>query len=426
MGIQWHLHAFPDKAKDGFTKAKEITGLVTEMTGVLGKRTKFQTFDTSQLILKAESKNKDENEKDSVPKEVEHDDDLLLPKPELIEKVETSNLRVIDQAIILSLCLNVKNQNPKSGLTTEEMMPFVARVLENPNDWLVHTTSLLLKSRLDSEHHRTAERGVLQLQAIVDQFEDQETPAYKRLPNIFILSYPSITDLRVELGERYLSLGAAATSLEIFRSVHNWDRMIDCYRLMSKMTLAEQLLRERIAIEPTPLLYCILGDVVNDDQYYIKAWEMSGKRFARAQRGLAISALKRNDWAKCVEHYEIALNINPLFPNSWFSFGCALMRTNQLERAARAFGRVVQQEPDLYEAWANMATIYISLKKNKEAFLALQESLKLNRQNWKIWSNFVYVCMDIGEFSQAITGIKEILELDVKGVDVEVVFAHFS
>src|SRR5690242_5428359 len=31
------------------------------------------------------------------------------------------NLKVIDQAIILGLCLNVKNTNPKCGLVSEEM-----------------------------------------------------------------------------------------------------------------------------------------------------------------------------------------------------------------------------------------------------------------------------------------------------------------
>jgi hypothetical protein len=42
--------------QDAFTKAQQSTGLEIEMTGVLGKRTKFQTFETPQLILKASSK----------------------------------------------------------------------------------------------------------------------------------------------------------------------------------------------------------------------------------------------------------------------------------------------------------------------------------------------------------------------------------
>jgi hypothetical protein len=58
----------------------------------------------------------------------------------------------------------VKNQNERSGLTTEQMMPFVTRVLENPNNWTIQSFALLLKSRLEVEHHRKTERGTLQIQ----------------------------------------------------------------------------------------------------------------------------------------------------------------------------------------------------------------------------------------------------------------------
>src|SRR5690242_12638032 len=68
----------------------------------------------------------------------------------------------------------------------------------------------------------------------------------------------------------------------------------------------------------------------------------------------------------------------------------------------------------------------------KEAFHALTESLKLTRNNWKIWSNYLYVCtvilscfyiesaQDIGEFGQAMHALKEILDLDPNQIDSEV------
>jgi hypothetical protein len=81
-----------------------------------------------------------------------------------ITQHQDENLDVLDQCILLSLCLDVKNNNPRHGLTTEEMFPYVRRVQKNPNNWMVHSTCLLLKSRLEFESTKTADRAVLQMQ----------------------------------------------------------------------------------------------------------------------------------------------------------------------------------------------------------------------------------------------------------------------
>jgi hypothetical protein len=78
------------------------------------------------------------------------------------------------------------------GLTTEEMFPFVSRVLENANNWMVHTTALLLRSRLESSKSRTVERSALQLQALVDQFDlKDEGSIEERLEWFYSLLVPA-------------------------------------------------------------------------------------------------------------------------------------------------------------------------------------------------------------------------------------------
>jgi hypothetical protein len=42
-------------AKTSFFVARIVTGLRTQATGVMGRRTKFQTFDIAQLVLHASS-----------------------------------------------------------------------------------------------------------------------------------------------------------------------------------------------------------------------------------------------------------------------------------------------------------------------------------------------------------------------------------
>jgi hypothetical protein len=52
-------------------------------------------------------------------------------------------LSCVHLAVILALCLDVKNNNPRHGLTTEQMRPYVERVLLRHNNWTVYSTGLL-------------------------------------------------------------------------------------------------------------------------------------------------------------------------------------------------------------------------------------------------------------------------------------------
>ena len=54
------------------------------------------------------------------------------------------SLHPIDQAVLLALCLDVENSNPQDGLTYEEMFPYVTRVLQLAQNWMIHSTGNLL------------------------------------------------------------------------------------------------------------------------------------------------------------------------------------------------------------------------------------------------------------------------------------------
>ena len=127
------------KNKPYFLEATEISKFKWSLTGALGKRTKFQTFDVAQLVLFAESSmdedqvfenNTLESKMDaSKPRTLDLNDDVLLEKIEITDKSElpkNNNLKVIDQCILLACSLNVKNTNPEHGLTKEEMQPYVS------------------------------------------------------------------------------------------------------------------------------------------------------------------------------------------------------------------------------------------------------------------------------------------------------------
>eukprot|EP01114_Cavostelium_apophysatum_P020915 TRINITY_DN7150_c0_g1_i1.p1 TRINITY_DN7150_c0_g1~~TRINITY_DN7150_c0_g1_i1.p1 ORF type:complete len:399 (+),score=122.42 TRINITY_DN7150_c0_g1_i1:1246-2442(+) len=238
----------------------------------------------------------------------------------------------------------------------------------------------------------------------------------------FQLPFPSYWDLKRELGLKFLGMGIAASALQTFEELELWDEVIQCYQVMDKPKKAEEIVRRQLEVAPTPLLYCILGDLTNDEKRYYEAWEFSKHTFARAQRSLARGCLAREEYAECLSHFEAALAINPLFHSAWFTAGCAAMKIQQWDKAINAFARCVQIEPEEAEAWNNMASCYIQQRKKREAFRALQEGLRHMRNNWRIWQNFMFVSVDLGEFQYAMNAMVEILNLkDDNEVDIEVV-----
>jgi len=57
---------------------------------------------------------------------------------------------------------------------------------------------------------------------------------------------------------------------------------------------AEEVLREQLAIKPTPKLLCLLGDITNEPAHYEEAWELSKHRYTRAQRSLGVYYMRQN------------------------------------------------------------------------------------------------------------------------------------
>ncbi|PRP83998.1 hypothetical protein PROFUN_08595 [Planoprotostelium fungivorum] len=433
-GLNEHHHHQFNRAKAEYEKAREKSGLEMKLTGALGVRTKFQSFQVSQLVLDARSRDTAHDATAVVPERISHEDDTYLDLPKFEQERKDTRLDSIDQCIILAQCLNIRSQNAVGdGLTHEEMMPYVTRVLQDPNNWLIHSMALLIKSRLESTKNRTSDKAALQMQVLVDQFEEKTSTTItqekektevavvgERLRYFFTLDFPSRWNAKREMGKRFLALGAAATAREIFEELEMWDEVIQCYRVMDQDTKAEALVRKMLDENPTPLLHCILGDITGKAEHYLTSWEISGNRFSRAKRSLGRAAIKNSDWPAAIQHFEDALAINPLFSDCWFSLGCSYMRTKEWQKAIYAFQRVISIKPEEGEAWANMATVYISMGQKRESFLPLQEAIKYMRSNWKIWDNYVIICMDLKEYQQAIYALKELLDMK-DSVDIKII-----
>ena len=90
------------KALEQLKAAQEITGLKWDMTGLLGKRTRFQKNEIAQLFLNAESVRDRKSELLSKTKQIKLNDDQLLENISYSEKTKNSNLHPLDQCILIA------------------------------------------------------------------------------------------------------------------------------------------------------------------------------------------------------------------------------------------------------------------------------------------------------------------------------------
>ncbi|XP_013194143.2 tetratricopeptide repeat protein 27 [Amyelois transitella] len=419
------LYARVYKIEEYLLKARELAGLKLELTGILGKRTKFQQKSLPQLALSSELDSEvdrpsaeESHGTSELPPDIELQDDVRLHKIHYNEAINQADLPSLEQTLCLLTVQYLQKAQPKDELTTEELQPYIATILsQSKGPWSTRVAALLIRCKLEANHKRTVERSMLQCETIVN--DKTCVSSTSRLSYLWASGLQPAWTWRQQLADLYLSLGLSKAALEEYQRLQLWEDVIVCYTILQLRHKAAEVIQQQINIKPTVKLYCLLGDATDDVSCYEKAWEFSNHRSSRAQRHWGNYLFSRKEYEQCIPHFEKSVEINSIQESVWLRLGYAALMTEQWETSARAYRRYTYLQPNTFEAWNNLAKVYVNQGDKNRAYRALMEALRFNYDNWKLWENVIMVSMDTGHFEDVIRGVHRMLELQNKFEDTE-------
>jgi tetratricopeptide (TPR) repeat protein len=337
------------------------------------------------------------------------------------------------------------------------------------------------------------------MQALVDQLKDGSpteisaissavkpqdvASARDRLLQFHSLGLPPSWEMEKELAVRYMSLGIVKSALEIFTRLEMWEEVARCWMSLERPDRGVEIIKELLSGGKSESqvvmnerkgqgarlfkggekyqakLWCTLGELERNPEHYERAWEISGKTSSRAQRSLGAVYYSSNEFDKCRTSLRLALQINPLFPRTWFMLGCCEMRLEDWKGAQESFGRAVGLESDDAQSWSNLASCHLRrgevegdedqeqdlddldegldstgtrrIIKEKEtedekqarvklpfsrkraAFECLRQSIKYSYDSWRLWYNYMVVAVDVGEMSEACRSLDRIIGMRI-------------
>jgi len=396
-------------------KAATSVGLKINDTGALGKRTKFQTRDIAQYTLDLEldanyEKQTQELTEQYVTTDLKLNSELRLEKISFKEQKESLELDHLQQSVLLSRYLIKQRNLPSDELTNEEILPHLSHILENPVSWSIHNTALFFRSKLESKSSRSIDRARAQLEMIIESYND-DIPLTVRCRNIYTSGLPPKWVIEKELASVLLSLGCTKAALDIYLSLESWDEVIVCYNILQMRHRSAEIIKTRLAEKETGRLWCQLGDATDDIECYHKALQITNNKSARAFKSLALHHYFRKEYESSITFFTRSLECSRFQLDALLRLGFAGIELDKWEVAAQAYRSYCSLESDNFEAWNNLAKCYIKLNQKERAWRVLQEAIRCDFDNWKVWDNILVISTDLKAFDESIRAFNRILDI---------------
>lgn len=401
--------------------ASETSGISIEHTGALGKRTRFQQKDLSQLVIKVSTTNAKEHESQQLtpeemadlPLDVKLDDDTLLPDISFApggDVDETSEPNIGAQLLMLAdLEILLKTEAMEESLRDEYALAFLRTLSRSASVWSLKHKVLVLRSQVERKHMRKMDRALRQMEELIKI--EKSVGSRSRLRCFYSTLPLSQWQVHRSLGDMSCDLGLFKNALSIYQKIEYWDGIIKCHCALHQSSKAESIIRQELTKNETSYLYCLLGDVTDNIEYYEKSWALSKSRFARAKKSIGTYYYVRKQYPEAIEHYEQALKASPSNIGILSLLAYCCLALERYERAAECYRNITYEDDGNFLAWNNLSKAYLKMDQKERAWRTLREAIKCNYEEWKIWENFMVVSADLNAFDDVIIAWHRLIDI---------------
>ena len=223
--------------------------------------------------------------------------------------------------------------------------------------------------------------------------------------------------LRAELARTLAMAGLITEAISLFRSLELWEDMVAALMMFpTRKDEAIDLVRSEIERNPTPNMWCNLGELTGDEEAFHTAWRLSARGVAthtcaRAKLSLGAAAMKRDAWDEARTHLHEACEVRPHSSEAWYACAVCSLHLEQEEQALTDLRRVVSLDPQHPQAWASLAALFARSKQRKEALFAYRESCRLQPTAPSFWLGAAMICFELGLFEESVFRAKRALDV---------------
>ena len=442
-----------DDAQRSLECAQAACGLHVEVSGVLGKRTRWQKEKKSQLVVTVSKRAVDDSKERAAEDEREEDDeggeakddeedaqympaaqplqsDVLLPSLSLDSSTPSPSLSPVQRCLLLRLTSHLQSSASSSHPSTRStLLAYLSLILapQHRRSWAVEQTALYQQSVLEVDDHHLIDRALGQLEELTRSVRiesgSEMTRRRVRMEDVHESGWMSDWAAKLSVAARFERLGLSRSALELYEDIGWVDGIIDMNVALERRSAAEALIHDRLAAQPTPKLLCLLGDLTRDVSRYEEAWTLSAATYPRAQRSLARHYRDLQQYESSIAHSQLALAVNPYAPMDCFSVGHCALALKDYGLAVQAFSKVVAYDPEYADGWNNLAACHLHLRAWSSAQMALEQATRHSFDSWKVWENALLAALQLSDWQRAVQAVERILQLkgNAKGMDKDAV-----
>ena len=429
FGFMYMFYSQLTESNRCIQNAEELVSFELELTGAMGRRTRSQRNEIAFLRVKTYFRQRpefDDLPQETEPENINIDDYDLLESVSYNERYVNTITNFTAPFLLYAACSSLKN-SCLDNMLREEVLTYLNAIIEGTTSaYCIKTHAYFLRSNLEKVNKCTFYRSIKQLEEVVRSFDNQNSCS--RTAYFFVSGIPMMWVQQTLMTELYLKIDSNESALKIFERLKLCEDQISTLIILGRYEDAENLTRQLLAVKETPKLYCILGDITEDIQYYGRAWELSNQTCSRAMRSLGHRYVKVGNLSDALECFLLSLKRSHFQPDLWFTVGRIYMSLEppKLRDAIRCFKRSVQMNNNNAKAWSYLGRCNQSLENHEAAFKCFNEAIKCQYNNWIIWIAFIYAAVRIKHISQVILAYTQLMNLGQEFCDCNILDFLFN